>query len=114
MPTRMDRTEAGAPTYRTSQGRSRAGDPAHVGLAYRERAGDGASRERMAVWSQPERGLGPTARLIAHDYLHWSRRSRFRLGSYSRGTALAPASAGAHHRARNTGVQVFVKWLRRR
>jgi hypothetical protein len=106
--TRMDRAEPGAPALRTSHSRSRAGDRAHVGLASRERAGDGASRERMAAW------VSPTARLIAHAYFHWSLRSRFRLNSYSRGTALAPAFASAHHRARNTGVQVFVKGLRRR
>jgi hypothetical protein len=84
MRTRMDRAEPGAPSHRTSHSRSRAGDRAHVGLAYREKAGDGASRDGRL--GQPERGLGPTATLIAYHHLHWSLRSRFRLGAYYRGT----------------------------
>ena len=35
---------------------------------------------------RPEHGLGPTAGLIGYDHLHWSLRSKFRLGSNPRET----------------------------
>ncbi len=83
-------------------------------LALHTGAVDGAWREWMASRVNPSARLGPTAGLIGYDHLHGRLRSRFRLGSTPRETALAQASAGAHHRARNTGAQVFVKGLPRR